>query len=87
LVGRYDPSFRLTFDGRIQYAPAPLDLLRGFDVGRYIVDPRVTVMEVKYDHRVSSWLGRTISRHGLQMVRMSKYCSAVDRHYYDAAHT
>jgi hypothetical protein len=82
LMGAFDPELRLTFDGRIQYHHARLDIGAPFDIGRYAMDPRVTVFEIKYNHRAPAWLTKSITRHGFQMVRMSKYCNAVDRAYY-----
>ena len=87
LFGAFDPELRVTFDGRIQYHAADLSLARPFEEGRDILDPRITVLEIKYDHRAPLWLTKAIGRHGLQMVRMSKYCSAVDRHYFGGGHT
>jgi hypothetical protein len=82
LLGAFDPELRLTFDGRIQYHHARLDIGQPFDVGRYALDPRATVFEVKYNHRAPAWLVKAVARHGFQMVRMSKYCNAVDRQHY-----
>jgi hypothetical protein len=82
LFGAFDPELRLTFDGRIQYHHALLDIGRPFDTGRYALDPRASVFEVKYNHRAPRWLTKAVARHGFQMVRMSKYCNAVDRAYY-----
>jgi hypothetical protein len=79
LFGAFDPELRITFDGRIQYHHADLDLSRRLDFGRYVLDPRATVLEIKYDHRAPRWLTTAVCRHGLQIVRMSKYTSAVDR--------
>ncbi|HXG43209.1 MAG TPA: polyphosphate polymerase domain-containing protein [Gemmatimonadales bacterium] len=87
LFGAFDPELRVTFDGRIQYHPSHFDLTRPFEVGRYVLDPRVTVLEVKYDHRAPVWLTKTVCRHGLKIVRMSKYCSAVDRYYFGGQNT
>lgn len=87
LFGTFDRGLRITFDGRIQYSNSHLDVSRAFDVGHYVIDPRVTVLEIKYDHRAPRWLTKAICRHGLKLVRMSKYCSAVDRHYFDAQNT
>ncbi len=79
----FEPGLRITFDTRIQYRRAVGSAeVEPFDVGKYVIDPRVSVMEVKFTGRVPLWLARTTSRHGLQMVRMSKYCSAVDREFY-----
>lgn len=80
--GAFDPELRLTFDGRIRYHHADLDIGRPFDLGRTVLDPRVTVMEIKYNHRAPRWLTTAVCRHGLQMVRMSKYTTAVDRCYF-----
>jgi hypothetical protein len=82
LMGAFDPELRLTFDGRIHYHHARLDIGDPFDTGRYALDPRATVFEVKYNHRAPAWLVKAVARYGFQMVRMSKYCNAVDRCYY-----
>jgi len=87
LFGAFDPELRITFDGRIHYHPSHFDIERPFDAGRYVLDPRITVLEIKYDHRAPLWLTKAICRHGLKMVRMSKYCSAVDRHYFGGQNT
>ncbi|MEZ4588653.1 MAG: polyphosphate polymerase domain-containing protein [Gemmatimonadales bacterium] len=85
--GRFDPRLRISFDTRLLYRPAPVGLADMFDGGRYIVDPRIGVLEIKYDHQVPSWLTKLVCRHGLTMVRMSKYCSAVDRHRFGGQNT
>jgi hypothetical protein len=77
--GAFDPGLRLTFDSRLMYRPAPVSLAQPFTLGSYIVDPRVSVLEIKYDHRAPRWLTKLVCRYGLKVVRMSKYCSAVDR--------
>lgn len=85
--GAFDPELRVTFDGRIQYRPAPVALEPMFETGRYVLDPRVSVLEIKYDHRAPNWLIKAVRRHGLTMVRMSKYCSAVDRCWFGGQNT
>ena len=40
------------------------------------------MLEIKFDDRVPLWLTRMASRHGLQVVRLSKYCTAVDREFF-----
>ena len=82
LFGAFDPELRVTFDSRIQYRIAGLDIARPFDTGKYALDPRVTVMEIKYNHRAPVWLTKMIRRYELRIVRMSKYCSAVDRQFF-----
>lgn len=87
LFGAFDPELRVTCDSRLVYRTAPVDLARPFTSGAYILDPRVSVLEIKYDNRVPRWLTKLICRHGLKMIRMSKYCSAVDWHYYGGQNT
>lgn len=87
LFGAFDHELRVTFDGRIQYHHARLDIADIFDTGRYALDPRASVLEIKYNHRAPVWLTKAVARYGLQMVRMSKYCNAVDRFYYDGINT
>lgn len=87
LFGAFDPELRITFDGRIRYHPTDFGLEQPFDGGFDVVDPRVSVLEIKFDHRVPNWLTKTIRRHGLMIVRMSKFCSAVDRHYFGGENT
>jgi hypothetical protein len=85
--GAFDPELRVTVDGRIQYHPADMSLARPFEVGPSVLDPRVSVLEIKYDHRAPIWLTKAICREGLKMVRMSKYCSAVDQHWFGGQNT
>ena len=82
LFGAFDPELRLTVDGRIHYHHTELGLTQGFDAGRHVLDPRVSVLEIKYDHRAPRWLTTAVCRHGLQMVRMSKYTTAVDKCFF-----
>lgn len=83
LFGAFDPELRVTFDSRVQYRTAGLDLARPFDTGKYLLDPRATVMEVKYDHRAPVWLTKLARRHELHIIRLSKFCSAIDREYFE----
>lgn len=83
LFGAFDRELRVTFDSRLQYRTAGLDIARPFDTGKYLLDPRATVMEVKYDHRAPVWLTKLARRHELHIIRLSKFCSAIDREYYE----
>lgn len=78
----YEPDLRITFDRRVQYSATELDLDRTFDVGKYVVDPRLVIMEIKFNERVPLWLCKVVSSFGFRIVRLSKYCTAVDREYY-----
>ena len=80
--GAFEPDLRITFDRWIQYDTRSTDIAAMFDQGRYVVDPRVVVMEVKYSDRAPLWLCGLVSSFGLQMTRLSKYCTAVDQAYF-----
>lgn len=85
--GAFDPELRISFDSRLIYRMPPVTLAKPFDEGAYIVDPRVTVLEFKYDHRAPTWLTKLVCRRGLKMVRMSKYCSAIDLVHFGGSNT
>ena len=87
MFGAFDPALRVTVDSRLMYRPPPIDVGKPFACGSYIVDPRLSVLEIKYDNRVPRWLTKLVCRHGLKIVRMSKYCSAVDLHCYGGQNT
>lgn len=82
LYGLYDADLRITFDRRVQYRATDFDIARQFDAGEYVIDPRLVIMEIKFSERVPLWLCKLVSREGFQMIRLSKYCTAVDRAYF-----
>jgi SPX domain protein involved in polyphosphate accumulation len=78
LVGREaDVGLRVTLDHRV------LGRDRDFHLGaeaenRFIVPPRLAVLEVKANERVPYWLTDLTARHNLAVARMSKYCQSVE---------
>ncbi|HEX6135323.1 MAG TPA: polyphosphate polymerase domain-containing protein [Longimicrobiales bacterium] len=79
---RFEPGLRITFDRRLRYDPFCLDVSKPVSGGRDLLDPRLTIMEVKFNDRVPLWLSRAMQSHGFQMTRLSKYCTAVDRTWF-----
>jgi hypothetical protein len=77
--GTFETDLRITFDRRIQYDPHALDLREPFKTGKYMLDPDRVVIEIKFNHRVPLWLTKLVQKNGLELQRLSKYCSAVDR--------
>jgi len=65
-----------------QYHAADTDIAAPFETGHYVVDPRIAILEIKFNDRVPAWLVRLVATHGLEMTRMSKFCTAVDRAYF-----
>ncbi|MEP6572355.1 MAG: polyphosphate polymerase domain-containing protein [Gemmatimonadota bacterium] len=83
LFGSETSDLRVTFDSRIQYSAADLDISRPFETGQYLMDPRVVVMEIKYNGRAPLWLSKLVSRREFHLIRLSKYCTAVDKVYFE----
>lgn len=77
-----ESDLRLTFDSRVTYHPKALGLREKAQPEKAIVDPDRSILEIKYNHTVPLWLCRLVARFELQMIRMSKYCTAVDKEYY-----
>lgn len=77
-VGRdADVGLRVTLDHRV--LGRDRDFLLGADAeNRFIVPPRLAVLEVKANERVPYWLTDLTARHNLAVVRMSKYCQSVE---------
>ena len=78
-VGACEPDLRITFDRRLQYDAHGLDPAHPGRSGKYLFDPNLVVVEIKFDNRAPLWLVKLVRRHGLELTRLSKYCSAVDR--------
>lgn len=75
----HEPDLRITFDSQLRCDARELDLRRPCDSGSFLLDPRLVVVEIKFDERVPMWLTRLVQRHELVLVRLSKYCAAVER--------
>lgn len=77
-VGRdSDTGLRVTIDSRIRGRDRDLDL--SLETGnRFAVRPDLSIVEVKVNERVPTWLTDRIARHNLQLVRVSKYCQSVE---------
>ncbi len=80
--GTHEADLRITFDRRLQYDPHALDLRRPFETGKYLLDPGLVVVEIKFTHCVPLWLTKLVQRHGLELQRLSKYCCAIDREFF-----
>lgn len=82
----FEPDLRVTFDTRLQYDATELDLAQPFRTGNYLLHPNWSVLEIKFNHRVPQWLLALVRKHGLDVVRFSKYCAAVDLARFDGRH-
>ena len=78
----FESDLRITFDTRVQYNSQDLDIERPFETGKYVIEPELVIVEVKFNERVPLWLCKAIAKYGLQFVRFSKCCTAVDREFF-----
>jgi hypothetical protein len=76
--GEYDPGLRLTIDSDLRYRVNDL-WLDSKHSGHYMLPPHVAVLEIKANDRVPYWLTHLVARNNLQLTRMSKYCSSLER--------
>ena len=87
-----DSGLRITFDTRLSGRDRDLDLAVDAP-NRHVVSPDLTVIELKVDDRVPTWLSRRVAGHNLQLRRLSKYCQTVEvfgqapRSAFHVAHT
>ncbi|MFD5092770.1 polyphosphate polymerase domain-containing protein [Amycolatopsis thailandensis] len=70
-------GLRVTFDQRVRGRDRDFHLATDAE-NRFIVPPRMSIMEVKANERVPYWLTDLTAEHNLQVVRISKYCQSVE---------
>ena len=75
--GDDDAGLRVTFDSRVRARDREL-LLSSTHENRLIVRPDLSIMEVKVNDRAPFWFVNLIASHNLDLVRISKYCQAID---------
>lgn len=76
-LGRGEESgLRVTIDSRVRGRDRDLDL-RLAGEHRFIVQPHLSVVEIKVNERVPYWLTELVARNNLGITRISKYCQSV----------
>lgn len=80
-VGRdLEDGVRVTFDHAVTGRDRDLRLGMPDTINRPLVPNDCVVMEIKADERVPLWLTDVTARCGLTVIRMSKYCRAIDQY-------
>ena len=88
LQGAYDAGLRVTFDTGVRYSGELLNVAEGFEGGHEIVDPRLSIMEVKFNERAPEWLSDMILGVRTQShAHVEEYCRGVDLHLFDGQFT
>ncbi|MFN8513625.1 MAG: polyphosphate polymerase domain-containing protein [Thermomicrobiales bacterium] len=76
-LGRDEESgLRVTIDSRVRGRDRDLDLRLPAE-HRFIVQPHLSVVEIKVNERVPYWLTELVARNNLSVTRISKYCQCV----------
>lgn len=73
----YDMGLRVTFDTNIRYRDNDLDLTSK-NIGKFMIRPTLSVMEIKANESIPYWLTEMIGEYNVPLVRVSKYCQAID---------
>ena len=81
--GLFERDLRITFDTGLAFGTHAIDIAGEVDCDRSLLDPRLAILEIKFDERAPLWLVRLVESHGLELVRFSKYCAAVDLEYFE----
>jgi hypothetical protein len=77
-IGRdADVGLRVTLDNRVRGRDRDFDL-RTEAENRFILPPWRSVMEVKVNERAPYWLTDLAARTNMTVVRISKYCQAIE---------
>lgn len=74
-----DPEFRLTLDENILARDTDLDLGSGI-WGHSLLEPGITLMEVKISGAMPLWMSRFLSRNGIRKITYSKYGTYYKEH-------
>jgi SPX domain protein involved in polyphosphate accumulation len=75
---RFESGLRLTIDTDLWGAPPQLD----FHTQRpsaFLMPRDWSILEIKVDDRVPSWINELVTRHDCQLRRVSKYCLGMSR--------
>lgn len=70
--GNDDSEFRVTFDNNIRFRETTLELSKG-DYGNFILEPNLTLMELKISESMPLWLSYILSELKIFPVSFSKY--------------
>lgn len=74
-----DPEFRLTLDENIYARDTDLDLASGIG-GHSLLEPGITLMEIKIAGAMPLWMAGFLSRNGIQKISYSKYGTYYKEH-------
>jgi SPX domain protein involved in polyphosphate accumulation len=75
---RFEPGLRLTIDTDLWGAPPRLDFYTQRP-STFLMPRDWSILEIKVDDRVPSWINELVTRHDCQLRRVSKYCLGMSK--------
>lgn len=77
LINKFGPEVRITFDKNIKYRAHNLEI-EDIYCKDYSLDPRLIVMEIKYNEILPTWISQIIGKYSLNLNTFGKYCKSVE---------
>lgn len=72
-----DAWLRVTFDTFVSYKKNDLDLTHS-QAEWFMLPPKFCILEVKANERIPLWITELVSSHNIKLIRVSKYCQALE---------
>lgn len=76
--GDEDAGLRVTFDGDLRYRVGRRLALHSPDAGAPMVNPAWLILEIKVNERIPYWITELVAEHNCRLIRVSKYCQALE---------
>ena len=76
--GDEDAGLRITFDGDLRYRVGRNLGLHAPDPGIPMINPAWLILEIKVNERIPYWVTELVAEHNCQLIRVSKYCQALE---------
>lgn len=74
----YKKDLRITIDRNFRARNLHLSLAGQRTKGRWAIDPRFVVVEIKFNETIPRWLCKALNRFDVQIERVSKYCYGIE---------
>jgi len=73
-----DAGLRITFDGDLRYLVGRNPSLHSEAPGIPMLDPSLLILEIKVNERIPYWITELVAEHNCRLIRVSKYCQALE---------
>ncbi len=77
-TNKFGPEVRITFDKCVKYRDANFDVQEA-KCKNYSLDPRLIIMEIKYNELLPVWISKLIGKYSLILNTFGKYSVSVEK--------